>query len=240
MVFSLDGKTALVTGASRGIGLALGHGLAQAGAKVIFSGRDIAALPAGETVAALDVSDFASIEATVAAITAAHGRIDILVNNAGVEEVCPSLDVTEALWDKIIGTNLKGAFFIAQAVARQMAPGAAILNVCSLTSEVGVPGAAAYGASKSGLVGLTRALATEWAPRGIRVNGIGPGYFRTALTEVFYQNAAWAESMQSKIPIGRFGQMDDLSGPAVFLCSPAAGYVTGQILYVDGGYLAAI
>jgi gluconate 5-dehydrogenase len=240
MNFSLAGKTALVTGAARGIGLALGLGLAEAGAKVIFTGRDVAALPAGQAVARLDVADFAGIQAAVQEITAAHGVIDILINNAGVEDVCPSLDVTEALWDKIVGTNLKGAFFVAQAVALQMPAGGTILNVCSLTSEVGVPGAAAYGASKSGLVGLTRALATEWAPRGIRVNGIGPGYFRTALTEVFYQNEAWAEGMKSKIPLGRFGAMADLTGPAVFLCAEAARYVTGQVLYVDGGYLAAI
>ena len=121
-----------------------------------------------------------------------------------------------------------------------MSDGGSIVNICSLTSEVGVPGAAPYGASKSGLAGLTRALATEWAPRGIRVNGIGPGYFRTALTETFYEDAQWQAAMLSKIPMGRFGQLTDLGGAAVFLCSDAASYVTGQVLYVDGGYLAAI
>jgi NAD(P)-dependent dehydrogenase (short-subunit alcohol dehydrogenase family) len=121
-----------------------------------------------------------------------------------------------------------------------MRDGGSIVNVCSLTSEVGVPGAAAYGASKSGLAGLTRTLATEWAALGIRVNGIGPGYFRTALTEVFYADEAWADAMLSKIPLRRFGRLEDLGGAAVFLCSDAAAYVTGQILYVDGGYLASI
>ena len=168
------------------------------------------------------------------------GRIDILVNNAGVEQICPSLEVDEALWDRIVGTNLKGAFFCAQAAARRMQNGGAILHMCSLTREVGVPGAAAYGASKSGLASLTRTLATEWAVRGIRVNGIGPGYLRTALTESFYEDQGWQTRMLEKIPLRRFGKLDDLSGAAVFLCSDAASYITGQVLYVDGGYLASI
>ncbi|MEN3751707.1 SDR family oxidoreductase [Mangrovibacter sp. SLW1] len=118
--------------------------------------------------------------------------------------------------------------------------GGAIINLCSLTSCVGVPGAAAYGSSKSGLVGLTHALSAEWASHGIRVNGIGPGYFETDLTGVFYQDTAWCASMQAKIPLGRFGELEDLAGAVVFLASPAARYITGQVLYIDGGYLAAI
>jgi NAD(P)-dependent dehydrogenase (short-subunit alcohol dehydrogenase family) len=157
-----------------------------------------------------------------------------------MEEVRPSLDVDEALWDRILDTNLKGAFFCAQAAAKRMTQGGAILNFCSLTSEVGVPTAVPYGASKSGLLGMTRALAAEWAGRGIRVNGIGPGYFRTQLTEVFYQDEAWQKAMLNKIPLGRFGRLEDLIGAAVFLSSDAAAYVTGQVLYVDGGYLASI
>jgi NAD(P)-dependent dehydrogenase (short-subunit alcohol dehydrogenase family) len=164
------------------------------------------------------------------------------VNNAGVEEVCDSLAVDEALWDRIVDTNLKGAFFCAQAAARMMAVvgGGAILNLCSLTSEVGVPTAVPYGSSKSGLLGMTRALAAEWAAKGIRVNGIGPGYFRTALTEVFYQDEKWQQAMLAKIPLRRFGRLEDLVGAAVFLCSDAAAYITGQCLYIDGGYLASI
>ncbi len=128
---------------------------------------------------------------------------------------------------------------LASALARAGAAGS-ILNVCSLTSEVGIPGAAPYGASKSGLAGLTRTLATEWAAKGIRVNGIGPGYFRTALTESFYQDEQWQRAMLQRIPQRRFGRVDDLGGAAVFLCSDAAAYITGQILYVDGGYMAAL
>ncbi|HTX24048.1 MAG TPA: glucose 1-dehydrogenase [Steroidobacteraceae bacterium] len=248
--FSLDRKVAIVTGAARGIGASLANACAAAGATVALLGRDEQALTEAlrnlraQGLNALsvraDVSESASVAPAFERVLASTGRIDILINNAGIEEVSPSLEVSEPLWDRILDTNLKGAFFCAQAAARRMTGGGSILNVCSLTSEVGVPGSAAYGASKSGLAGLTRALATEWAPRGIRVNGIGPGYFRTALTESFYQDADWQRRMLEKIPLGRFGRLDDLGGAAVFLCSDAAAYITGQVLYVDGGYLAAV
>jgi NAD(P)-dependent dehydrogenase (short-subunit alcohol dehydrogenase family) len=249
-LFSLDGKVAVVTGASRGIGGALASALARAGAAVALLGRDAQALSAAQAALAVkghavmhvtaDVGVNSSIEAAFDAVLGSMSRIDILINNAGVEEPCASLDVGEALWDRIIDTNLKGAFFCAQAAARRMTHGGSILNVCSLTSEIGIPGAAPYGASKSGLAGLTRTLATEWAAKGIRVNGIGPGYFRTALTESFYQDEQWQRAMLQRIPQRRFGRLDDLGGAAVFLCSDAAAYITGQILYVDGGYMAAL
>ena len=250
--FSLAGRKALVTGASRGIGQALALGLAQAGADVAVAARDAATLEgaaaavraAGRQSAAIaiDVRDISAVRQGIDKAIVALGGLDILVNNAGIEQVRDSLDVDEALWDRILDTNLKGAFFCAQAAARLMAAGkgGAILNVCSLTSEVGVPTAVPYGSSKSGLLGMTRALATEWAARNIRVNGIGPGYFRTELTEVFYQDQAWQQAMLAKIPLRRFGRLDDLVGAAVFLCSDAAAYVTGQCLYIDGGYMASI
>jgi NAD(P)-dependent dehydrogenase (short-subunit alcohol dehydrogenase family) len=249
-LFSLDGQVAVVTGASGGIGGAIAAALAHAGASVALLGRDVPALAASEAAlaaqgrdvmyAAADVRVNAGIENALEQVLRWKSRVDILINNAGVEELSASMDVTEALWDRIVDTNLKGAFFCAQAAARHMANGGSIVNVCSLTSEVGVAGAAPYGASKAGLAGLTRTLATEWAPRGIRVNGIGPGYFRTALTESFYQDAHWQRAMLEKIPQRRFGQVDELGGAAVFLCSAAAAYITGQILYIDGGYMAAL
>jgi NAD(P)-dependent dehydrogenase (short-subunit alcohol dehydrogenase family) len=255
--FELAGRRALVTGASRGIGEAIALGLARFGADVAVTARDVARLAEVaaeiETLGrravpiAMDMLDVAGIRGGVAEAAAALGGLDLLVVNAGTEEVCPSLEVEEALWDKILETNLKGAFFTAQAVARVMREaaggerqGGTIVNVCSLTSAVGVPTAAAYGASKAGLLGLTRTLATEWAPLGIRVNAIGPGYFRTALTEMFYADEGWQQAMLAKIPAGRFGDLRDLVGASVFLSSDAARYVTGQIVYVDGGYMAAI
>jgi gluconate 5-dehydrogenase len=249
-LFSLQGKVAVVTGASRGIGRELALALGRAGAELVLMGRDAAALAATRTellacgVAAVslvvDVLDTAAIDAGFTQALAWRGRIDILINNAGIEEPCASTEVSEALWDRIQNTNLKGAFFCAQAAARRMSGDGCIINLCSLTTEVGIGGAAAYGASKAGLAGLTRALATEWASRGIRVNGIGPGYFRTALTETFYQDPEWQRGMLQKIPLGRFGRSEELGGAAVFLCSAAAAYITGQILYVDGGYLASL
>ena len=249
-LFSLANRVAVVTGASRGIGHTVAAALASAGARLALLGRDPATLDAAAKELTVqgkqaipivaDVSNIASIGPALARVISHYGRLDILVNNAGMEQLRPALDVNEALWDRILGTNLKGAFFCAQQAAALMTDGGSIINICSLTSEVGVPGAAPYGASKSGLAGLTRALATEWAPRNIRVNGIGPGYFRTALTESFYENAQWREAMLDKIPLRRFGQLPDLAGATIFLCSDAAAYITGQVLYVDGGYLASI
>ena len=248
--FSLSGRVAVVTGASRGIGKSLAGALAAAGAHVALMSRDEQRLMDTQQELAdhgcrtasyiVDVTLTASVEQAFDAVRDALGPVDILINNAAVEEICPSLDVTEAVWDRIMGTNLKGAFFCAQAAARRMPAGGSIVNICSLTSVIGVPGAAAYGASKAGLAGLTRTLAAEWAARGIRVNGIGPGYFRTQMTEGFFVDDEWRAGMLQKIPLRRFGDLTDLDGPAIFLCSDAASYITGQILYVDGGYLASI
>ena len=251
--FDLTGRRALVTGASRGIGRAIALALAEAGADVAITARAVESLEetrallaqTGRPVVCLaqDVREVETARAAVDAAAEALGGLDILINNAGFEQVRPSLDVDEALWTQILDTNLKGAFFCAQAAARRMVvgkTGGAIVNLCSLTSYVGIPTAAPYGASKSGLLGVTRALATEWAPHGIRVNALAPGYFRTAMTEVFYEDEAWQDRMLDKIPQRRFGQDADIGGAAIFLCSPAAAYITGHCLPVDGGYLASI
>lgn len=253
-IFDLSGKIALVTGASRGLGRSIAVGLAEAGAKVVITSRHLSALEetgaeierAGGTAIplVLDVSDVQSMNAQMSGLTPKlDGGLDILVNNAGYEEVCPSLDVSEEVWDRVVDTNLKGAFFCARNAARMMVEtghGGAIINVCSLTSYVGVPTAVPYGSSKSGLLGMTRALSTEWAAHKIRVNAIAPGYFRTDLTDQFYENEDWQKAMLEKIPLSTFGDANDLKGAVVFLASDASNYITGQCIGIDGGYLASI
>jgi len=251
-IFSLEGRSAIITGASRGIGQAIAVALAQAGADVVVTAREASSLQ--ETVAeismqgrichavAQDVRDIASISSTLDHCIERLGHIDILVNNAGFEHVSPALDVDEAIWDSIVETNLKGAFFWSQAVARKMAAGGAggsIVNLCSLTSFVGIPTAVPYTSSKAGLLGMTRALAAEWAASKIRVNAVAPGYIRTAMTDGFYQDPAWQERTRARIPLGRFGQERDIGGAVVFLCSDASSYITGHCIPVDGGFLAS-
>ncbi|CAG9298137.1 SDR family NAD(P)-dependent oxidoreductase [Celerinatantimonas diazotrophica] len=245
--FSVADKQIVITGASKGIGFALAQGFCKAGARVTITARNqkqlseaheaLLKLDPRASAQVLDVNDDTAIRDFFAATP-----IDVLINNAGVEHVCESLNMSEMIWDKIVDTNLKGSFFCARAAAEVMKSQGkgTIINMCSLTSAVGVPGAVPYSASKSGLLGVTRALSSEWAKYNIRVNAIGPGYFQTDMTDVFYQDAQWCESMLKKIPMQRFGQLDDLVGTAIFLASEASAYMTGQVLYVDGGYLASI
>lgn len=249
-LFSLTGKTALITGGGRGLGKAMAFHLARCGAKVWITGRNAATLEATRSEAAasgmtlhpfvMDVSSLTSIREAFSHIADKSGSLDILINNAGDETLRACDDVDEALWDRLLDTNLKGPFFVAQHAARLMRSGGAIVNMASLTSAAGVAKAVPYSASKSGILGLTRSLAVEWAPRGIRVNALAPGYFHTDMTDMFFQDGAWREKMLSNIPLGRFGLPDDLAGPLQFLCSTASAYITGQVLYVDGGTLAAL
>lgn len=248
--FKLDGRVALVTGGGRGIGRAIALALAHAGADVAISGRTISQLQStAEEISGLgrkslaitaDVSKLQDIENMVRTVVNEFGRLDILVNNAGINKRVPSLEVTEELWDSIVDTNLKGTFFCCQAAGRVMLKQGKgkIINICSLTSQIGMTTIAPYGATKSGILGLTRSLAAEWARHGINVNAIGPGYHETDLTRPLLENKAWMEKLLPRIPIGRVGTTEDLMGVAVFLASDASNYISGEIIYVDGGFLS--
>ena len=249
-LFSLAGKTSFITGGGRGLGKAMALHLARCGANVWISGRNADTLEAARSEAlsnglilhplVMDVSNLDTIREAFSRIASESQTLDVLVNNAGDETLRACDDVDEALWDRLLDTNLKGPFFVAQQAARLMPDGGSIINLASLTSAAGVAKAVPYSASKSGILGLTRSLAVEWAPRGIRVNALAPGYFHTDMTDTFFRNDAWREKMLSSIPLARFGLPDDLAGPLQFLCSTASAYITGQVLYVDGGTLAAL
>ena len=247
--FDLSGRTALVTGANTGLGQAIAVGLAGAGADIVAVGRSVPTETA-EKVAALgralhaipaDLSTTAPLADVVAKARDAVGDIDILVNNAGIIRRADSLDFSEEDWDAVIDTNLKTAFFLSQAVARtwvEAGRGGKILNICSMLSFQGGIRVPSYTASKSGLAGLTRLLACEWAAKGINVNGIAPGYFATNNTEALRADEGRNRDILARIPAGRWGDPSDLAGAAVFLASDAAAYVHGTILTVDGGWMA--
>jgi 2-deoxy-D-gluconate 3-dehydrogenase len=247
--FDLSGRVAMVTGANTGLGQAIAVGLAQAGADIIAVGRsaptETAAMveAAGRSLYAIpaDLSSVAPIADVVAQAVSAVGAIDILVNNAGIIRRNDSLDFTEEDWDAVIDTNLKTAFFLSQAVARTWATtgrGGKIINICSMLSFQGGIRVPSYTASKSGLAGLTRLLACEWASKGINVNAIAPGYFSTNNTEALRADETRNRDILARIPAGRWGDPSDISGAAVFLASDAAAYVHGTVLAVDGGWLA--
>jgi NAD(P)-dependent dehydrogenase (short-subunit alcohol dehydrogenase family) len=248
--FDLSGKVALVTGASRGLGEGMALALARAGADCVLVSRSVTDLERvavrvealGRRALALpaDVADVRGVEAMVGRATEALGQVDILVNNAGLTIRKPAADFTETDWDRVLDVNLKGAFFTTLAVGRGMLrrKSGRVINICSLTSAIGIRHIPAYAASKGGLLSLTRALAVEWAPHGITVNAIGPGYFLTELTAPLFEDPERRAWIESRIPLRRPGQPADLGGAVVFLASDASAYVTGQILYVDGGWLA--
>jgi gluconate 5-dehydrogenase len=251
-LFDLTGRVALITGSSRGLGLVLARGLGQAGAAVVLNGRSPETLEAavqaleGEGLRAFgygfDVTKGGQLQRQVEKIEAEVGPIDILVNNAGVQRRAPVLEMPESVWREVLEVNLTGVFLASQAVGRGMvARGRGkIINICSLLSEVGRATISPYTASKGGVKMLTRALAVEWARHGVQVNGIGPGYFATEMNTALIENPEFDRWLKTRTPAGRWGRPEELVGAAVFLASEASSFVTGQIIYVDGGVLAAL
>ncbi len=246
-LFDLTGQVAIVTGTSRGLGQYFARALAKSGADVVLTSRhleslapfeaEIKALGRKARSLELDVRNQQSIEYMVSRAHEAFGRIDILVNNAGCNVRKPALDVTRQDWNLILDTNLRGSFFVAQAVARHMIPRGygRIINIGSVTSVAGYAGLAPYGASRGGIRQLTMSLAHDWGRHGITVNCLAPGWFRTEQNKVLYEDQEWVEYLCERIPLKRPGQPSDLDGAIVFLASESSKYVTGQTLLVDGG-----
>jgi NAD(P)-dependent dehydrogenase (short-subunit alcohol dehydrogenase family) len=259
-LFDISGRVALITGASRGIGRAIAQGLAEAGASVALSSRtqsdllrtaeEIQASGARAEVFPADVARVTDIQVLVQDVVAQMGQIDILVNVAGVNRRGPSTEITEEDWDTVLSLNLKGLFFTSQAVGRywidtrRFAPAhnrgkGKIINIGSIAGEKGSPRSVAYTASKSGVLGVTRTLAVEWAADGICVNCLAPGYIETELTKSLFDDPIFATSLHNRVPMGRRGYPIDLVGAAVFLAAPASDYLTGQAIVVDGGFRIA-
>jgi NAD(P)-dependent dehydrogenase (short-subunit alcohol dehydrogenase family) len=248
--FRLDGRTAIVTGASSGIGVGLAEALAGAGANVVLAARRADALESlakrleGQGAEALpvacDVAKDADLERLVSATRERFGRIDVLVNNAGINEIVPAEDEPEDIWRRVLDVNLTGAFLCAQRVGREMlaAGSGSIVNVASVLGLVASAQIkqASYVASKAGLVGLTRELAGQWARRGVRVNALAPGWFETEMTADMFADEKSLQWIRSRDPMGRAGRVEELAGPLLFLASDASSYVTGQVIPVDGGW----
>ncbi len=250
--FRLDGRVALITGSSAGIGLALARGLGQVGATVVLNGRNNDKLAAtadalraeGLSVQsrAFDVVDAMAVNAAVNDIEATIGPIDILINNAGIQRRAPLQDFPLEDWHELMRTNLDSVFLMGQAVARKMIPRkkGKIINICSVQSELGRPNIAPYTASKGAVKMLTKGMAIDWGPHGINVNGLGPGYFKTELNEKLVADETFSVWLIGRTPSRRWGNVEDLAGAAVFLASDASAFVNGHILYVDGGVTATL
>ena len=241
--FQLDGKVALVTGASRGLGAGIATGLREAGATVVGTSRDSksaarVAEQLGTLPAVMDVTEVASVRASIEGVVSEFGHLDLLINNAGLNIPQSVFDVDEASWDSVIDTNLMGTFFATQAAARHMVArdeGGRIINVASQAGVVGIEERSAYGASKSGVILLTKVLAIELAQHEITVNAVAPTFVATELTRSTLENPEWRERILSRIPLDRVGEVEDVVAATVYLASPAAAMVTGHTLLIDGG-----
>ena len=251
-LFDLSGRTALVTGSSKGIGLALARALGAAGARVVLNARDTQRLDACTQLlasegirvdsAAFDVTDAQAVESGIARIEAEIGAIDILVNNAGMQHRAPFVDFPLDAWRMLSRTNIDSVFLVGQAVARRMVERrrGKIINICSVQSELGRPNIAPYTATKGAVKMLTKGMAIELGRHGIQVNGLGPGYFKTELTQALVADEAFSAWLAGRTPAGRWGEVHELHGAIVFLASEAASFVNGHILYVDGGITASL
>ncbi len=251
-LFSLDRRLALVTGSGRGIGFALAQGFAEHGASVALNGRDAATIAgaveklraAGFTAHAsvFDVTDSQAVDADIARIEAEIGAIDILVNNAGIQFRAPLEDFPEEQWERLFKTNVSGAFHAGKAVARHMIPRGRgkIINIGSVQSELARPNIAPYTATKGAIRNLTKGMCTDWARHGLQINAIAPGYFRTEMNQVLVDNPEFTAWLEKRTPAGRWGNVDELIGAAVFLASDASSFVNGHTLYVDGGMTASV
>jgi gluconate 5-dehydrogenase len=249
--FRLDGRLALVTGGGSGLGLAMARGLARAGARVVINGRDIAKLErAAATLLAedlevatlaFDVTDETAVAASMASLDKAHGALDILVNNAATNQRKPLDAFSYAEWRDLQAANLDGPFLVTRAVVPGMKARrrGKIVNICSLASDLGRPNIVPYATSKGGLKMLTRALAVELAPYNVQVNGIVPGFFDTDMNAPLVGDAEFSAWVARRVPAGRWAKPPEIAGAAVFLASPAADFVTGHLLHVDGGFAAA-
>jgi gluconate 5-dehydrogenase len=251
-LFDLTHRTALITGSSKGIGFGLARGLAQAGARIVLNGRDLARLEQAATTlrseglsietAPFDACGAEEVKRAIEDVESRVGPIDILINNAGMQHRAPLEDFPAEKWSELMRTNIDTAFFVGQAVARRMIPRGRgkIINIASVQSELARPGIAPYTATKGAIKQLTKGMCTDWAKHGLQVNAVAPGYFKTELNQALIENAEFSAWLEKRTPAGRWGAVEELVGAAVFLASDASSFVNGHILYVDGGITACL